>query len=207
MVCAIVLVMAKLSGFERWWLNAWPHRWHVRRFVPKLLKACPEPFRGEVLEVGAGSGWSSRRILDTFPQVELTATDVDPRSIGSFEKLRGQYGQRLIFKQANLMKLPFDRGAFDVVLAIHVLHYAYDLRGGIRQFIRVVRPGGLLGLSDVNPKYQRGPFSNLFSASSMPTRKLLEEMLIEEGCEILSSHGELHYYIWARKPYPITPGS
>lgn len=199
--------MAKLSEFERWWLNAWPHRLHVRRFVPKLLKACPEPFRGEVLEVGAGGGWSSCRILDTFPQVELTATDVDPNSKSSFDKLRGKYGQRLLFKQANLMNLPFDRGAFDIVLAIHVLHYAYDLRGAIRQFIRVVRPGGLLGMSDINPKYQRGLLKQLFSASSMPTRKLLEEMLVEEGCEMLVSHGEVHYFIWARKPYPITPGS
>jgi ubiquinone/menaquinone biosynthesis C-methylase UbiE len=175
--------------------------------VPKLLKACPEPFRGEVLEVGAGSGWSSRRILDTFPQVELTATDVDTRAKGSFERLRGKYGQRLVFKQANLMKLPFDRGSFDIVLAIHMLHYAYDLREAIRQFIRVVRPGGLLGMSDVNPKYQKGPWKSLFSASSMPTRKLLEEMLVEEGCEILTSHGEVNYFIWARKPYPINPGS
>jgi len=197
--------MAKLSKFEQWWLNAWPHRWHVRHFVPKLLKACPEPFRGEVLEVGAGSGWSSRRILDTFPQVELTASDVDPRSKSSFERLRGKYGQRLIFRQADLMQLPFDRESFDIVLAIHVLHYAYDLRGAIRQFIRVLRPGGLLGLGDMNPKYQQGPMKKLFVASSMPTREIMEELLQAEGCEILAKHGELHYYIWARKPYPITP--
>lgn len=197
--------MTKLSRFEQWWLDAWPHRWLVRRLVPKCLHACPDPFRGEVLEVGSGSGWSSRRILDTFPQVELTASDLDPRTKNSFEKLRGKYGQRLMFKQANLMKLPFDRESFDIVLAINVMHYAQDLPVAIRQFIRVLRPGGLIGMSDINPKYQKGPLKLFFSSSSLPTRKKLETILADEGCEILVSRGELHYYIWARKPYPIKP--
>jgi SAM-dependent methyltransferase len=89
------------------------------------------------------------------------------------------------------------------VLAINVLHYAFDLRVAIRQFIRVLHPGGLLGIGDFNPKYQHGILKKFFAASSLPRRELLEEMLVEEGCEILVSAGQLHYYIWARKPYPI----
>ena len=197
--------MAKLSKFEQWWLNAWPHRLHVRRFVPKVLRACPDPFRGEVLEVGAGSGWSSRMILDTFPQVELTASDLDPKTKNKFERLRSKYGQRLIFKQANLMNLPFDRESYDIVLAMHVLHFSFDLRAAVRQFVRVLRPGGLLGIGDFNPKYHRGLLKRMFAASSLPWRKMMEDMLVEEGCEILVSQGELHYFIWARKPYPIKP--
>lgn len=144
-------------------------------------------------------------ILDTFPQVELTASDLDPRAKSEFAHLRGKYGQRLVFRQADLTNLPFDRESYDIVLAIHVLHYAFDLRGAIRQFIRVLRPGGLLGIGDFNPKYQRGILKKIFAASSLPWRKMMEDILAEEGCEILVSQGELHYYIWARKPYPIEP--
>jgi hypothetical protein len=69
-------------------MNSWPHRWRLKATVPRFLRNCLEPFRGEVLEIGAGSGWTSRQILETFPQVELTATDIDPDATKAFEQLR-----------------------------------------------------------------------------------------------------------------------
>jgi len=182
--------MAGITRFERWWLNAWPHRLHVRRFVPRFLKASPDPFRGEVLEVGAGSGWTSQRILETFPQVELTATDVDQTGQPMVEKLRETYGQRLNWQQADLLKLPFDRAAFDFVLAIHVLHHIGDLNSAIGQLLRVLRPGGLIGISDK---------SSAFNAR--PNRQMIEGLLKEEGCDVLKVSGDMNYYVWARKPY------
>src|SRR5687768_7074769 len=101
--------MPAMSHLERWWLDSWLHRAQIRRYVPRLLKLCPDPFRGQVLEVGSGSGWTSRRILDTFPQVELTAVDLDPNAEKKFAALQGMYGQRLTFRQADMLNLPFDR--------------------------------------------------------------------------------------------------
>jgi len=176
--------MPQVSRIERWWLDSWPHRLHIRRYVPRLLRACPEPFRGEVLEVGSGSGWTSRRILETFPQVELTATDVDPATRRGFERLQERYGRRLNFRQADLLSLPFDRASFGIVLAIHVLHRVDDQREAIRQFLRVLRPGGLIGLSGERPR-----------------REVLEELLRDEGSEVVRSQGGIHYYLWARKTY------
>lgn len=173
--------------------------------MPKFLRACPEPFRGEVLEVGAGSGWTSRRILETFPQVELTAVDVRGEADEAFEKPRRLYGQRLKFKQADLMSLPFDRETFDMVLAIHTLHYVEDVPEAIRQLLRVTRPGGLIGLAGENMFYRRGIRGWLMKSASVPTKESLEKTLRLEECEVITSDGEVHYFIWARKPYPIGP--
>lgn len=192
----------RVVGFERWWLEAWPHRLHIRRFVPRFLRSCPEPFRGEVLEVGAGSGWTSRRMLDTFPQIELTATDVEAASAGRFAKLRVFYGQRLRFQRADLLDLPFDRGSFDVVVALHVLHRIDDVPRAVRQFVRVLRSGGLLGVVDDSPP-RLWPLTRLFPAASRLRRAALEALLREEGCEIMVAHGQRHYYVWARKPHPV----
>lgn len=176
--------MVPVNRLQRWWLDALPHRLRIRRFVPRFLRACPDPFRGEVLEVGSGSGHTSRRILETFPQVELTATDVDPRAGRGFERLQGKYGQRLRWQQADLLALPFDRASFDIVIAINVLHSVDDLSDAVRQLLRVLRQGGLVGLSG--------------EGSCLPG---LEKILDEEGCEIVCSRGGVHYYLWARKPY------
>ncbi len=197
--------MAELTKFEQWWLNAWPHRWHIRRHVPRFLKACPEPFRGQVLEVGAGAGWTSQRILETFPQVELTATDIDVHVNEQFRQLQTVYGQRLKFRQADVLQLPFDRNSFDVVLAVYVMHHLDDATLGLQQLLRVLRPGGLLGILDGHQKYSEGLASWLPRRSQAINRTMLEEILRAEDCQLRVGEGERRYMIWAQKAYPITP--
>lgn len=191
--------MSELNSFQRWWVNAWPHRWRLRRHIPRFLRNCPEPFRGEVLEIGAGRGWTSRRILETFPQVELTATDVDQDATKTFTRLQTDYGRRLKVKEANVYKLPFDRGSFDIVLAIGVLPYLrpYAVRKALQEILRVVRPGGLIGLCD----YTILPITRSLS------RQSVEAILREEGCTISYGKGGSRYDIWAQKQYPVQPNA
>jgi len=177
--------MASPTAFERWWLNAWPHRFRIRRSVPKFLQACPEPFRGQVLEVGAGAGWTSRTILETFPQVELTATDLDPAALQQFSHLQEQYGRRLHVRQAAVEALPFDRASFDIVVAFFLMRHVADPAAAIQQCIRVLRPGGLLGLID----------------EVRPDRDMGE--LIGQEAKILTHGGTGRYYLWAQKEYPF----
>ena len=136
------------------------------------------------MEVGSGSGYTSRRILDTFPQVELTAIDLDPNAQTHFAALQEHYGQRLIFRQADMLSLPFDRASFDMVLALNVLHRVRDQQRAIRQFLRVLKEGGLIGIVGVRPKPD-----------------VVELLLRDEGMEVVVSQGRAHYYIWAREPY------
>jgi ubiquinone/menaquinone biosynthesis C-methylase UbiE len=194
--------MSQLSSFERWWLGALPHRFRIQRFVPKFLRASPDPFRGEVLEIGSGAGWSSRCILETFPQVELTASDVDDRSKRKFKQLRTIYGQRLRFKQADLLDLPFDRSSFDIVIVINVFQHVDDLQGAVQQLLRVLRPGGLIGVGYTGKTKRMNIFRRLFSPPSS-SKLAIKEILQSEGCEVVSSKGEAQYYIWARKSYPL----
>lgn len=184
--------MAELSAWQQWWMGAWPHRLAVRWRVPRFLRACPEPFRGEVLEVGAGQGWTSRRILETFPQVELTAIDVDETATAMFGKLEKLYGNRLQVQQAAAQALPFDRGKFDFVLAINVVAHLTpaERERSLMEFLRVLKPGGLLGIS------QSAPF---FSAPD-----LWEEVKLRlswEHCEVVFASTRGGFDVWAKKEY------
>ena len=194
--------MSQLNSFERWWLEALPHRFKIKRFVPRFLRASPDPFRGEVLEVGSGAGWTSRCILETFPQVELTASDVDDRSRRKFKQLRTIYGQRLRFKQADLLDLPFDRSSFDIVVVINVFQYVGDLQGAVQQLLRVLRRGGLIGVGHTGKASGMNIWRRLFSPPSF-SRLMIIKLLQDEECEVVCSKGEAQYYIWARKPYPL----
>jgi SAM-dependent methyltransferase len=183
--------------FFHWWVNALPHRWYLRRQVPRFLRACPDPFRGEVLELGSGRGNTSQKILETFPQVELTAVDVDARAAEQFIRLEAKYGRRLKVKQANMFALPFDRDAFDMVIAINVFPHIqrFSLRKAILESLRVLRPGGLVGVSD----------HILVRPHLAATRATVEEILEAEDCKVLHATGGHHYDLWARKAYPVEP--
>ncbi len=188
--------MANLNWWQRWWMNAWPHRWHVKHHVPRFLKNCPAPFRGEVLEIGAGRGWTSRQILETFPQVELTATDIDATEVRTFEKLRQDYGRRLKMKEENVLKLSFDRDSFDIVLAINTLPHlsSFAVQKAMRELMRVVRPGGLIGISN---------YGLLPGGTS---KDLLKEIVEAEQAEIVFDGGARGYDFWIQKAYPIEKG-
>ena len=46
------------------------------------------------------------------------------------------------FVQGNVLSLPFDCNSFDVVFSNGVLHHTTDWRKGIREVVRVLKPGG-----------------------------------------------------------------
>lgn len=189
--------MSKLPWFYRWWVNALPHRLQLRHQVPHFLRSSPEPFRGEVLELGAGHGWTSRQILKTFPQVELTAVDIDQDATKYFAALEMEYGRRLKVRQANIFQLPFDRESFDLVIAINVFNHLkpYSARKAVEESLRVLRPGGLLGLSDKMP----------FRLSHKEYGQTLRTIFEEEGCDILTGSSGSGDGVWVRKPYPVSP--
>ena len=191
-----------MKTFQQWWLNTPIHRWRVYGQVPHFLKNCPDPFRGEVLEIGAGKGWTSRRILETFPQVELTVIDTDAEAIAELKKLQEIYGHRLHVVQADAFSLPFDRASFDIVVALNVFRHFDNVTPVCEQLLRVIRPGGLLGVSDADPRFFPRGLRWLFSASLTSSRPALEEVLAKENSPILYAYGKALYDLWARKPYP-----
>lgn len=191
--------MITFTPFQRWWMNSWPHKVQVRRDMKTFLKHCPDHFRGEVLEVGSGFGFSSRRILGTFPQVELTATDPDQAATQWFAQLQDIYGSRLKVKEANVLDLPFDRASFDIVITINMMHFLTlgEVEKSLRQMLRVLRPGGSIGISD---------HVSWFNSSSAYINQI-QEVLLEEQCDIIYIKGKLNYDIWAKKPYPLKGGA
>ena len=183
--------MSHLNAFQKWWNNALPHRLHIRRHVPKFLSTCPDPLRGEILELGAGHGWTSRTILETFPHVELTCAEVDTAATGRFRDLQATYGTRLKIQEADIRHLPFDRESFHVVIAINTIGYIdeAEVRGVLREALRVLRRGGLLGISDMT--VARMP--------SLARCALVEKVLLEEGCELEYIKKGARFSLWARK--------
>lgn len=109
------------------------HLW--RRAVVAAVDARP----GErVLDIAAGTGTSSEPYADRG--VQVVPADF------SLGMLREGYRRRpdLPFTAADATALPFADGSFDVVTISFGLRNVADVEGALREFLRVVVPGGRL---------------------------------------------------------------
>jgi ubiquinone/menaquinone biosynthesis C-methylase UbiE len=122
-------------------------RW--RRYVNATLDVAFEAlsFReGErVLDIPCGTGEFERRALAASPSLQIVGADL------SEAMLRQAQGKRIgavLWTQADACELPFADASFDRVVCLNSLHYFRDPLAALRDFMRVLRPGGELLLVD-----------------------------------------------------------
>jgi SAM-dependent methyltransferase len=113
-----------------------------------------ERLDGRGLEVGSGSGAIAAALLDRFPALDLTATDVDPQMVlDARRRLRG-FGERATVAQADATALPFDDDTFDVALCFLMLHHVGGWEQALRELVRVVKPGGrVIGCDVIHSRF------------------------------------------------------
>ncbi|GAB2576338.1 hypothetical protein Aab01nite_13190 [Paractinoplanes abujensis] len=103
------------------------------------------PLRGDVLEVGAGTGALWSRVDPRAHPMRLTLVDFSPAMC---ERLRQVPGATVL--RGDATRLPFPDASADLLLANHMLYHLDDPEAALREFARVLRPGGRLvtGLND-----------------------------------------------------------
>ncbi|MFD9892282.1 class I SAM-dependent methyltransferase [Amycolatopsis sp. NPDC059027] len=134
------------ASFEGWGPVARYH-WSRRHIVGEALKNCPG---GALLDIGCGPGAQVRYLLDERPgDFRITACDQSFAMIeATAERVGPAGGVRL--SVADIEDMPFGDDSFDVVLAMGVLEYV-DAGNALREVARVLRPGGLLVATMLNP--------------------------------------------------------
>jgi SAM-dependent methyltransferase len=104
----------------------------------RLIDACGIVAGTRVLDVGCGSG----EFLAELAALGAVATGVDPApAMVALARRRGPA------VQADAEHLPFADRSFDAVTAVNALQFAEDAGDALREFARVLRPGGRIGLA------------------------------------------------------------
>jgi ubiquinone/menaquinone biosynthesis C-methylase UbiE len=147
--------MPEMSAHAKAFCTSSPYVLLARRLLlPWALRgARPD---GEVLEIGAGSGAMAAALLDRYPAIRLTATDVDGDMVVKTRQRLSSYGERASVRQADATALPFGDGHFDLVLSFAMLHHVGRWEQALAEVVRVLRPGGrLAGYDLVDTKVNR----------------------------------------------------
>lgn len=106
----------------------------ARHGIPAILDVIGPNAR--VLEAGSGTGRISIPLLERG--VDLIGCDLSAQMLRRFQE---KYPAARI-AQADASLLPFPTGHFDIVLIVHVLHLIPSWRDVLREFQRVLAPGG-----------------------------------------------------------------
>jgi ubiquinone/menaquinone biosynthesis C-methylase UbiE len=102
-----------------------------------------------VLDVAAGNGNASLAAARRFARV--TSTDYVPSLLDSARQRATAEGLSIAFEVADAEALPFADASFDVVLSTFGVMFTPDQAKAARELLRVVRPGGRIGLANWTP--------------------------------------------------------
>lgn len=121
-------------------------RWRssAGRYTDKVQKEIVEQLCGDltgyrVLEVGAGAGRFTSRLVDKGAQV--TAIDISLPMLG---RLRKALATGCSLAQADACFLPFAADRFDLCLSVNVFSHVADCSRMLREIARGLKPGGCL---------------------------------------------------------------
>jgi SAM-dependent methyltransferase len=103
-----------------------------------------EPTR-DVLDAGCGPGFWVRQFCERGANV--SACDLSQVAVQLTKRHLELFGLRADLRQGNAEALPYESESFDHVNCQGVIHHTPDTRQCIREFHRVLRPGGTLSVS------------------------------------------------------------
>jgi len=147
-----------------------------------------------VLDIGSGIGGPARWIAAKFA-VGVTGVDLTPEFCAAAEALNAATGlaDRVTIIPGSALALPVPDGAFDAAYSQNVIMNIADKRGFYREAFRVLKPGGVLALSNLcagngETLIYPVPWAESAATSFLATPEEMEADLRGVGFEIVSFH-------------------
>ena len=136
---------------DRYW------RWRMVRLAPPQGDA-------PILDVCTGTGdlaFAYQRKAQG--RVAIIATDFCPEmlAIGATKRDRYRYHRAVTFVEADTQNLPFDDNCFQLVVVAFGLRNVANTDGGLKEMVRVCRPGGRVAVLEFSMP-QRQPFKSIY---------------------------------------------
>jgi ubiquinone/menaquinone biosynthesis C-methylase UbiE len=143
-----------------------------------------------VLDVGCGIGHWGRVLAPLFSSdIQLVGVDREETWISQATERAETtgLGGRYRYQKGDACQLPFKDGSFDMVTCQTVLIHLNDPRGGLKEMLRVLKPGGLLLVAEPNNFANRAVGSSLVEKLSVDEvmARMRFDLMIERGKQAL----------------------
>ena len=143
-----------------------------------------------VLELGPGPGYFSPAVARAVPRGRLVLADVQAEMLDMARKRLDEHGAGNVdFHQADARALPLAEASVDVAFLVAILGEVPDRAACLAELHRVIRPGGLLSVTEMR----------VFDPDAIPLAEL-RKSVEAAGFRCGVRHGRfLHFTLGARK--------
>jgi 2-polyprenyl-3-methyl-5-hydroxy-6-metoxy-1,4-benzoquinol methylase len=162
--------------------------------------AAPLVAGARVLDAGCGTGYGAAMLAEAGA-AEVVGVDVAEAVV---EAARSRAGARLAFSRADLVRLPFEAGSFDVVTCFEVIEHVLDPVAVLAELARALAPDGVLAISSPNAdRYPPGNPHHVREFTTSEFRALLAEQFAE--VRLLAQHQWISSAVLAERD--LEPGA
>ncbi len=152
--CEVRVSLSPMRFFDRW-ARSYDRSLLQRVLFEPVHDAALDAFSAaggpprEVVDVGCGTGRLLEAAGRRWSGARLTGIDVSEAMIAeAWRKYKGD--ARFIFRQGDACALPLRSASFDAAFSTYSFHYWGNQTSGMREVARVLQPGGLFVLADVD---------------------------------------------------------
>jgi demethylmenaquinone methyltransferase/2-methoxy-6-polyprenyl-1,4-benzoquinol methylase len=126
---------------------------NIDAFYRRVAHETPLKAGMRVLDMGCGTGTFGFAIAHQLGENgAYVGVDLSPDQVAHARHKAAQAGKPFEFHQCSIDEVPFESASFDTVFALVSLHHVPSAvrRGAIREAARVLKPGGLFVIADLN---------------------------------------------------------
>jgi len=146
--------------------------------------------QGVILDVGCGGGKTISKLAALAHAGKVFGLDYSDASLAVARKLNArqiEQGQVEIH-EGSVLKLPFQTGAFDLVTAVETHFWWTDIPAGMREILRVLKPGGTFLM-----------IAEIYKGAQAKMTKMVEKYAPRTGIKVLSP--DEHHALFADAGY------
>ena len=136
-----------------------------------------------VLDVGCGSGWLSRRLANMAPEGRVVGMDISDEMVRIARRTSLDH-DNILYVQGEVGGIPWGSNFFHHAISVESAYYWPEPGAGVKEIFRVLRPGGLAWML-IN-YYRDNPHCHQWGALLAVETKLL---LAEEWMELFRAAG------------------
>jgi ubiquinone/menaquinone biosynthesis C-methylase UbiE len=197
------------TAFGKWFLKTETWTFHVlERALKDLERLIPmrQDSYSVVADVGCGWGRSLVKLDQRFQPQRLIAMDIDSAMLAAAQSENRALAGKVEYVCCSSSRTTLEDDSVDLLFCHQTFHHLIDQEAAIREFFRILKPGGLLLFAESTRRYIHSWIIRLLFSHPMDVQKSADEYLAfvrSAGFDVRPESISFPYLWWSREDLGI----